>query len=252
MMITIIGRGHSGTRAISHTLTQSGVFMGASLNASGDLVPPEDLYEACRVMARHVKHLGGVRWDFSALHTMPIDPAFKRLVNSYLASVLGSDAEFKGWKLPETVLIYPWIVRLFPDIHYIFWIRDPRDSIIGHHVTDDLADFGVHYDRTDDERERRAISWKYQTEIYKATPRPEHLIEIRFEDFILHQDATLAKLRSYLGFPLARIPIRPDSVGRWRTDTGRHNFPFFQEAMEAYAYEPIAPRAMSASQESRI
>src|SRR4051794_3919457 len=102
MTITVIGRGHSGTRAMSHTLSESGVYMGSKINASGDLLPPEDLYEACRVMGRHVRHLGGLRWDFDALHTMPIDPAFTRLVESYLSSVLGSDAELRGWKLPET------------------------------------------------------------------------------------------------------------------------------------------------------
>src|SRR3990167_7742013 len=101
-MITIIGRGHSGTRAISRTLRESGVYMGAQLNGSSDLVPPEEMYEACRVMARHVTYLGNLRWDFSKLHTMPIDPAFTRLVKSYLASVLGSQARRRGWKLPET------------------------------------------------------------------------------------------------------------------------------------------------------
>src|SRR5512145_474234 len=109
MMITVIGRGHSGTRAMSHTLSASGVYMGAQLNASGDLIPPEDMYEACRVMARHVVYLGHQRWDFSKLHTMPIDPAFTRLIESFLASVLHSDAPRKGWKIPETTLVYPWI-----------------------------------------------------------------------------------------------------------------------------------------------
>ena len=42
MMITVIGRGHGGTRAMSHTLSESGVYMGATLNGSGDLIPPED------------------------------------------------------------------------------------------------------------------------------------------------------------------------------------------------------------------
>ena len=50
MLITVIGRGHGGTRAMSHTLTASGVHMGALLNNSGDLLPPGDMYEACRVM----------------------------------------------------------------------------------------------------------------------------------------------------------------------------------------------------------
>jgi hypothetical protein len=243
MLITVIGRGHSGTRAMSHTLSASGVYMGAELNPSGDLVPAEDLYEACRVLSCHVRHLGGLRWDFDGLRTMPIDPAFTRLVESYLASVLGSDAPVKGWKLPETVLIYPWIVRLFPAIRYIFWIRDPRDSIIGQHLTDDLADFGVPYPPTNDLRERRAISWKYQAEIYKATPRPQHLIEVRFEDFVLRQDATLARLAAYLGLPLAKIEVRPETIGRWKTDQDRHDFPFFADALERYGYEPMQPAA---------
>ncbi len=238
MLITVIGRGHSGTRAISHTLARSGVYMGAIQNVSGDLLPPEDLYEACRIMARHVTWLGGLRWDFSRLHTMPIDPEFIRLVESYLASVLNNTRfERKGWKLPETTLIYPWIVRLFPDAYYIHWVRDPRDSIISRHLTDDLAEWGVPYEQTDDIRLRRAISWKYQREIVKATPPPARVIAVRFEDFILKQEETLAKLKGFLGFELVKIPVRPDSVGRWKTDNGRHDFDFFTEDIIELGYE---------------
>jgi hypothetical protein len=237
MLITVIGRGHSGTRAMSHTLSASGVFMGAPLNTSGDLLPPEDMYEACRIMARHVRHLGGLRWDFSALHTMPIDAEFERLIRRYLSSVLSSPAPARGWKIPETTLVYPWIVRLFPDIRYIYWVRDPRDCILGGHLTDDLSDFGVPYDRTSDERERRAVSWKYQVEIVRATPAPRHLLSVRFEDFVLDQDATLRRIEDYLAMPLARIPVRPETVGRWRRDKGRHMFPFFKEDVAAHGYE---------------
>lgn len=237
MMVTVIGRGHGGTRAMSHTLSASGVFMGAPLNESGDLLPPQDMYEACRVMARHVKHLGGMNWDFSALHTMPIDPAFSRLIESYLASVLKSTAPRKGWKIPETTLVFPWIVRMFPEIHYISWIRDPRDSILNKHMTDDLADFGVPYEKTDDIRRRRAISWKYQVELVRATPKPKHWQRVRFEDFILNQDQTLKGLEDYLGFPLAKIPVRPDSVGRWKTDTGTHMYDFFMAELQQFNYE---------------
>src|SRR5690606_36625072 len=109
-LITIIGRGHGGTRAISHTLSHSGVYMGNTLNASGDLLPPQPMYEACRIIGRYVEHKGGTRWDFSKLHTMPIDPEFERLVREYLKDVLESPAAHKGWKLPETTLALPWIV----------------------------------------------------------------------------------------------------------------------------------------------
>jgi len=242
MMVTVIGRGHSGTRVISHTLYASGVYMGSRLNPSGDLVPAEDFYEACRVMARFVVYQGGLEWDFSQLHTMPIDPAFTRLVESYLASVLKSGAENKGWKLPETTLVYPWVVRMFPDVHYIHWVRDPRDSIIGSHLTDDLSDFGVPCEKTDDVRLMRAISWKYQREVVKATPPPRHTIQIRFEDFVLKQNATLRRLAEFLGIPLAKVIVKRHPIGRWKTDEGSHYFDFFEEDMRALGYRRSSSR----------
>ncbi len=247
MLVTVIGRGHSGTRVISHTLYASGVYMGSLLNASGDLVPAEDFYEACRVMARQVIHKGGLDWDFSRLHTTPIDPAFTRLVGSYLSSVLSGPRACAGWKLPETTLVYPWIVRMFPDAYYIHWVRDPRDSIMGSHLTDDLGDFGVPYDKPDEIREMRAISWKYQREIVKATPPPAHTIQVRFEDFVTKQNVTLGRLEAFLGMPLAKIIVSRDPIGRWRTDEGRHDFSFLAEDMQELGYRPrpSRPRARS-------
>ncbi len=237
MMISVIGRGHSGTRAISHTLSASGVFMGAPLNRSGDLLPPDDMYEACRVMARQVTWTRGLHWDFSELRHGAIPAEFSRLVHSYLRSVLESPAEIKGWKIPETTLVFPWIHRMFPEMKYIFWIRNPRDCIAGEHVTDDLRKFGIAYPPTEDERLRRAVSWKYQYDLVKASARPVQWIEVRFEDFVLRQEETLTRLEAFLGIKLARIPVRPDAVGRWKTDTGVNYFDFFAPAMKAYGYE---------------
>lgn len=239
MMATIVGRGHSGTRAPSHTLTQSGVFMGAQLNGSGDLIPAHDMYEACRVFARHVRYLGDYRWDFGQVLGMAPEAEFVRLVERYLDSVLRSTAPHRGWKLPETILTLPWIIRMFPDINYIYWIRDPRDSILNAHLTDDLADFGVPYDPTPDLRHRRAISWKYQSEIYKATPKPKHLLELRFEDFVLDQDRTLRTMADFLGIPLTKIPVKLEAVGRWRQDSGVHDFELFAEELRAYGYDRL-------------
>jgi hypothetical protein len=235
-LITVIGRGHSGTRAIALTLQASGVYIGDYLNASSDLLPPQKMYDACRVLARHVVHNGGVDWDFSGLHEGPIDPEFINLVEEFLVSVLNDSSPSRGWKLPETTLAYPWIVRMFPDAHYIHWYRDPRDSILGGHVTDDLADFGVPYDATDDDLERRAISWKYQYEIIKATPAPKNVIEIRFEDFVLKQEETLGRMEAFLGMPLCRIAVRSDAVGRWRRTNKSVDFDFFAADIEALGY----------------
>lgn len=239
-LVTVIGRGHSGTRAISHTLYASGVYMGATINRSGDLVPPQDMYAACRVLARYVEWKGGLSWDFSRLHTMPIPDEFTQLLASYLKSVLAEHEKtpdaLVGWKIPETTLVYPWIVRLFPDIKYIFWIRDPRDCVLNRHITDDLKTFGIEYPPTEDVRLRRAISWKYQYELVKATPKPANWIEVRFEDFVLQQEATLARLEAYLGIPLGRIIVRPDAVGRYKFDKETHDFDFFAPALADYGY----------------
>ena len=234
--ITIIGRGHSGTRAMSHTLSASCVFMGEPLNHTGDLLPPESMYEACRVMAKYVRHLGGLRWDFQSLRTMPIDPAFTRLVESYLSCVLNSDSEHKGWKLPETTLVYPWIIRLYPEIRYIYWIRDPRDCILSGHKTDDLVDFGIYYDSTENIYQRRAISWRYQTEIIKATPPPAHFTTVRFEDFVLDQAHTLQKLEDFLGLPLETIEVRPEAVGRWKTQDIHCDAAIFKNELIEHSY----------------
>jgi len=236
-LITIIGRGHSGTRAISHTLSQSGVFMGAPLNQSGDLVPPEAMYDACRVMAPYVEWQGGLKWNFEKLHTMRIPPAFTQLIQSYLRSVLESSSDLRGWKIPETTLVLPWIARMFPEAKYIYWVRNPRDCILGPHVTDDLGDFGIPYPATEDERLRRAISWKYQYDLVQATPRPLHCIHIRFEDFVLRQEETLARLEEFLGIKLARIPVQREAVDRWKRDEGTNYFDFLAPAMARCGYE---------------
>ena len=235
-LIIVIGRGHSGTRAISHTLTASGVHMGHPLNSSGDLIPAEPMYQACRIMARHVAYRGNLQWDFDRLHNMDIDAPFVELVETYLSSVQDGDGPQKGWKLPETILALPWIVRLFADAYYIYWVRDPRDVVLADHPTDDLRRFGIEYEPTDNVRRMRAISWKYQSQIVAATPPPKRMITVRFEDFVLRQQNTLRQLEKFLGFGLESIDVEPASVGRYRQDDGEHDFDFLKQDMIRLGY----------------
>ena len=57
--------------------------------------------------------------------------------------MLESTSEHTGWKIPETTLVFPWILRMFPDIKYIHWVRNPRDAMLNRHMTDNLNDFGI-------------------------------------------------------------------------------------------------------------
>ncbi len=236
MLVTVIGRGHSGTRAISQTLSESKVYMGEPLNKSWDLIPPQDMYEACRVFGKYVKYLGNMKWDFSKVLSMDPDPAFVRLIESYLSSVLSSKAERKGWKIPETTLVYPWIQKMFPHAYYIHWVRDPRDCILNSHMTDNLNDFGIEYDKSDDIRRNRAISWYYQRELVRNTPLAEKQISIKFEDMVFEQDKTIDRLEQFLNIPLVKIPMRTDSVGRYITDNEVHMYDFFINDMKECGY----------------
>jgi sulfotransferase family protein len=218
-MITVIGRGHSGTRALSHTFQASRVYMGPLLNESGDVLPANDMYEACRIIAEHIRWTGGLTWDFDKLHEMRIDPRFEDLVRHYLRGVMSGKGPNRGWKLPETTLAYPWIVRMFPTAKYVHIVRDPRDGLLkAHRNTDDLAKFDVSYPETEDEMAKRVASWKYQHEIVKATPRPQHFLSIRFEDLVLDYERTMQQLEAFLGIPLARIVMDRTRVGQWKTD----------------------------------
>ena len=236
MLVTVIGRGHSGTRAISQTLSESKVYMGEPLNKSWDLIPPQDMYEACRVFGKYIKYLGNMKWDFSKVLSMDPDPAFVRLIESYLSSVLSSKAERKGWKIPETTLVYPWIQKMFPHAYYIHWVRDPRDCILNSHMTDNLNDFGIEYDKSDDIRRNRAISWYYQRELVRNTPLAEKQISIKFEDMVFEQDKTIDRLEQFLNIPLVKIPMRTDSVGRYITDNEVHMYDFFINDMKECGY----------------
>ena len=245
-LICVVGRGHSGTRVISHTLMASGVHMGGTVNESGDLVPPDALYSACRLFGRHVRWDGNIAWRFDEALAAEPPQEFVDLVHEYLDSVLTSTSPRRGWKLPETTLILPWIVRLFPDARFVHWVRNPRDSIVNRHVTDSLWWFGVPCGRPGDVRLRRALSWKYHHDIVAATPAPANWHRVRLEDFVLDQRTTLDSLEAYLGLELATAVVRPDAVDRWRTDPGVTWFDFFEPAMRELGYESSIPaRAVS-------
>lgn len=216
--IVIVGRGHSGTSMLSHTLVASRVFMGPFLNEHGDTMLPQPMYEAASLVGGHVRWRGGLSWDFDELHTMPVDRRFEELVETYLKDVLGADGRARGWKLPETTLAFPWVVRMFPAARYIYIVRDPRDCLLRSHRTDDLRDSDVPCAEDEDELDRRVASWKYQYEIVRATPPPEYFLSIRYEDLVLDNESTMQRLEGFLAMPLARIVVDRTRVGQWRSD----------------------------------
>jgi hypothetical protein len=205
--------------------------MGEELNVSFDTMPPEHMYEAARISGGYVQSPAPNLWDFTRLLTEPPPETYVENVRAFLGSVKQHGRW--GWKLPETILSFPWITKLFPEASYIYWRRDPRDACRSHHITDKLCDWNVPVTATTIE-EHRLLSWLYQEELVQTTLRahgpPKRFIEVRFEDFVIRQNETLARLQQFLGFPLAKIPVDRTSVGRTEA------FPFPREIAGRFGY----------------
>jgi len=232
-MIIVLGRGHSGTRALSYTLLGSGVSLGPHINETGDSCPAVPMYRAVVMAGERVKYVGDYQWDFSDIMGDP-PKEFVDHIDRYTSDIKKMKSP-NGWKLPETILAAPWIIKMFPDAHYIHWVRDPRDSIMGPHGTDRLDQYAVAAPECDG-IEQRAISWKYQHDLCLAAPAPKNSITIRFEDFINYQDDVLGALQDFLGIPMAKVVVNRESIGRWRKAKYNVHFEFLRPLMKEYNY----------------
>jgi hypothetical protein len=211
-------------------------------------------------MAKHVKYLGNLKWDFSQLHTMPIDPAFTTLVERYLQHVLASDEPQRGWKLPETTLIFPWIIRMFPNIKYIHWIRDPRDSWCSARL------HGHVYEATGSVRHYAQHWQKLVNGLLMLAKRNSNIVLVRYEDLAKdpHTVCSTLMMRVGLEFESRQIcvegyssvtnlgetvnhhnlkkPISPKSVGRRRDELSEKELRAFSvcaELMSKCGYDPV-------------
>jgi len=229
MQVIVIGRGHGGTRLASSTLAQSGFYIGKT-NDSGDMVPAQRMYIAVKLASRMVQRVGALHWDFSSLLNSQPPTAFTHHVRNYLRQHEAKN-EF-GWKLPETTLALPWIIKMFPQAYYIYWTRDPRDALLGGHLTDRLASFGVPSANHKNILDARVESWAYQHQLMYATPQPEHVLHIRYEDFVLNQATALERMEDFLHKPMVQVPVFATNVGIYKTASAQVNIPasLLQEA----------------------
>ncbi len=229
-MIIIIGRGHSGTRVISNLLHSNGYFTG-NLNKSYDMVPPQLMYSAAQFYGDFVQRIGKFKWKFPQGEP---PQAFRQLVKLYLKTIIQSDAKEKYFKLPETTLCYPWIIKMFPNAHFIHWIRDPRD--FGKHLSDNFDRWNIPHPPIENDRIRSAISCKYQWDIVESAHRPKRFIRIRYEDFCRDQESQLERLKTFIGKSLKPVEVKTDSVQKWKNDPEHINFGFLKEMITAGDY----------------
>jgi len=237
-MIILIGRGRSGTRIIPQLLIRNGVFMGGKHAASGrkDLLPATNIYDMAYT-AGHRVFRDGLSWDFKELVYGTLPAEMHRKLAEYLVHIT-PHKEPKGWKLPENTLIYPWLVRMFPEGKFIYLIRDPRDVILSHHFTDDLTMFNIDMPKTKNIYRQRALSWLYQYYIVSQTPKPKHFIQVHFEDLLTHTERVVGQLSDFLDVPLPNlIRVNPEKIGQWKESKEFTQFDFLEAPCKFNNYD---------------
>jgi hypothetical protein len=193
------------------------------MNESGDLIPADEMYRATRLAGRRVERIGHHEWDCSRLTESEPPP-------DYRAHVARGHGDF-GFKLPETTFSLPWLVKMYPHARYLHWTRDPRDAVMRPHFSDDLPRFAVPSEYTpgrtpgrlpwpDSPMEARIESYIYQRRLVAISPRPEHFLEVSFEDFILDNARITATIGDFVGRPLAPVTAPLDARKVDRSFTG--------------------------------
>ena len=208
LFATVIARGGSATRAIAGSLSRSGVDMGKT-NIFGDKPPYQVIYDLARLMCTEYMSMDGTDFDFSRAIESPVPEAARQGLEEYLADRFEVSGP-RGWKLPETILILPWLVRLYPDLWYIYWTRSARD--LRNHKSDMLLmEWGI-IPQTSDLDEIAALSWKLQYDIVAQTPKPKRWLHVRMEDYALDHERTRARLEAFLGMSLNMTPPQPEVI----------------------------------------
>jgi hypothetical protein len=235
-VIIVIGRGHGGTRLASRLLLENGIATG-NVNYARDMVPPTHMHEAADIYSSYVDYKGGCAWDFSRANATDPPEQFRRAIQLYLQQI-HDVPEPKYFKLPETILCYPWVKEMFAESRFIHWVRDPRDASVHN------SDWRAMWEMWGIDREAlgeqlvAAMSWKYQYDIVKSVPPPERFIRVRYEDFCLHQDQEVGRLSEFLGVTLEPLgDVRPDVAYKWKRRDDHETFDFLKPALAELGYE---------------
>ena len=206
--ITIIGRGHSGTRAISHTLYASGVYHGRdaqplrrSAAAERPCTKPAGCWPATCV--------GTAAWTgiSAPLHTMDIPAEFTDLLERYLVSVLESNGRAQGLENPRDHADLS-LDRAAASRHPLH-LLDPQPARL----------------HPGQPPHRRSERLRHLLPAHRrSAPAAGHLVEIpvrpgaghaapapldrgALRGFRAKQEETLARLEAFLGFKLAMIRV---------------------------------------------
>lgn len=229
--IVVINTAHSGSRLLARVLMDAGVYMGSNLNESLDCLEMLPLVKHAILASRTGVPSGSELDDLLTrrLALRHFEEHFRQI----------GDATRWGWKLCETLLIVPLILRYFPKAVFIHLIRDGRDVALSPFVAPKSAFWRKVYFGSSDveswngypmtQRAYRAHGmlfnahrWRYHVDVARGFSQTlrERYIEVRYEDLVVDHRGTVNRLLESLSLPAAHAPTKPgflaSSIGKWR------------------------------------
>lgn len=213
----LLGRGGSGTRLLSALAAQSGAFLGNDLNVSGDSVEwVADIYELAREACASDIAPGSER-----------DAYWRQALQQRATDILGKAAlpagAKWGWKLPETILALPQILRAFPRARVIHLTRHPftsslrrthmtsrNDNPIGASVLSSAyraAGRAPEAILADEPYLHNAYTWAYQVggacRALDAFCQDDRVLRLRYEDLCANPAQARGEIAAFLGIQTA-------------------------------------------------
>jgi hypothetical protein len=221
--VVLLGRGGSGTRILSDLGVANGVFIGNEINVSGDSVEWVETLYPLAVEAVEPGVLAGSERD-----AFWRDALLRRAAEILAAA--GRDARAPwGWKLPETMLALPQVLRAFPRARVVHLVRHPVTlSLRRTHVTSRFdnpiggAVLRAAYRAAgrdpsriadDDPTIHNALSWDYQVrtvlDALDARPAGVRTMQLRYEDACADPAAALVEIAAFLERPAPSASSAP-------------------------------------------
>ena len=229
--VILVGRGGSGTRLLSQLVFSTGVFLGNELNVSFD---SEEWIEDIYNLAIRTMSTTGIESESDE------ERYWIRRLRKRAATILRNAGrrpeDCWGWKLPETILILPLVLKAFPNAYVIHFVRHPLTSSWRRtHMTSRLDNpigravlpaayqaYGFELEKIecDEPYFHNLITWTYQVqqayEILGNRARPDRILHLRYEDICDNPADVQDRVVDFLGLTPPKIDcaikINPERI----------------------------------------
>jgi Sulfotransferase family len=232
--VVVFGTGGSGTRGLQRLLDTAGYFMGTNVNRPGDAL--DIAWFIRRWLDRYLDKSGWAEamWREGRVkrfrHPGGMAPDFRATIDDHREEI-GRRKKRWGWKVPRTILVFPFVHEFFPGMRAIHLVRDGRD--MAYSANQNQAQrYAAHFlepSERDLPAPIQSISFWARANLaaarYGEAALGDRYLRLRYEEVCADPAGLATQLVEFLDTPksvevmqeVAASEIQPSSsIGRWR------------------------------------